>query len=186
MEHLAGDAHAVSTGDADLVRLMLGTGARIGEALALRWERVDLSPGVECVQITDTVSRVAGSATTTKERTKTRAGQRVVPIHPGVAAMLGERRQAQVEDPHGLVFPTSTGTVADTVNVTKRITRHLAAAGLPGLTSHVLRKTRATRLLDAGMQHREVADLLGHANITMTLDNYTGRRMGGRASAQVQ
>jgi hypothetical protein len=45
-------------------------------------------------------------------------------------------------------------------------------------TSHVFRKTVATRLDDAGFTPRQVADQFGHANPSMTLDVYFGRQRG--------
>jgi hypothetical protein len=53
------------------------------------------------------------------------------------------------------------------------------------VTSHTLRKTVATRLDEAGLSPREVADQLGHANPSMTLDVYFGRRVVSAAAASV-
>jgi integrase len=49
------------------------------------------------------------------------------------------------------------------------------AAGFPDITSHVLRKTVATLIKDAGLASRHVADQLGHAHVSMTEDKYFGR-----------
>ena len=53
------------------------------------------------------------------------------------------------------------------------------------VTSHVFRKTVATRLDEAGFTPRQVADQLGHANPSMTLDVYFGRHVVSAAAAQV-
>ncbi len=53
------------------------------------------------------------------------------------------------------------------------------------VTSHVFRKTVATRLDDAGFTPRQVADQLGHANPSMTLDVYFGRQVVSAAAAAV-
>ena len=53
------------------------------------------------------------------------------------------------------------------------------------MTSHVFRKTVATRLDEAGFAARQVADQLGHANPSMTLDIYFGRHVVSAAAAQV-
>ena len=45
------------------------------------------------------------------------------------------------------------------------------------VTSHTFRKTVATRLDEAGLTPRQVADQLGHANPSMTLDVYFGRQV---------
>jgi hypothetical protein len=51
------------------------------------------------------------------------------------------------------------------------------------VTSHTFRKTVATKLDIAGFSPREVADHLGHANPSMTLDIYFGRRVVSSAAA---
>ena len=53
------------------------------------------------------------------------------------------------------------------------------------ITSHTFRKTVATRLEEAGFTPRQVADQLGHANPSMTLDVYFGRHVVSAAAAQV-
>jgi integrase len=53
------------------------------------------------------------------------------------------------------------------------------------VTSHVFRKTVATRLDEAGFTPRQVADQLGHANPSMTLDVYFGRHVVSAAAAKV-
>jgi integrase len=53
------------------------------------------------------------------------------------------------------------------------------------VTSHTFRKTVATRLEEAGFTPRQVADQLGHANPSMTLDVYFGRQVVNAAAAKV-
>ena len=44
------------------------------------------------------------------------------------------------------------------------------------MTSHTFRRTVASRLDDAGLSIRHIADQLGHARPSTTLDHYLGRR----------
>lgn len=53
------------------------------------------------------------------------------------------------------------------------------------ITSHTFRKTVATRLDQAGFTPRQVADQLGHANPSMTLDVYFGRQVVSAEAANV-
>jgi hypothetical protein len=57
----------------DLVTFMLGTGVRIGEALAILWNQVDLEAGT--VEITRTIARPPGEGLIRKT-TKSRTGER--------------------------------------------------------------------------------------------------------------
>jgi integrase len=83
-------------------------------------------------------------------------------------------RAAMADADKGLVFPTTTGT---TVSCTKLLGRHfkplLERAGLPDIRLHDLRHTCATMLLKMGQHPKYVQELLGHANITITLDTYS-------------
>lgn len=70
-----------------VIDVMLGTGIRIGEAMALRWGEVNLSPdGLPTIAVQATLTDVKGEGTLRQEKTKTRAGERIIIIPP----FLGE------------------------------------------------------------------------------------------------
>jgi integrase len=74
---------------------------------------------------------------------------------------------------NGLVFPSTIGTPQDGSNLANLVFRRvLNKAGLPRIRFHDLRHTCATLLLSHGTDAKTVADLLGHANITITLGTY--------------
>ena len=73
-----------------------------------------------------------------------------------------------------LVFPTITGTTTSGTNLLGwHFKPLLNKAGLPVIRLHDLRHTCATILLMAGKHPKYVQELLGHANISITLDNYS-------------
>lgn len=109
----------------DLVRFLLGTGCRIGEALALTWPNVNLERHV--VQVDATLIRVKGQGLVMK-RPKTKAGSRVLRIPLWLVALLRERRLRD-PDSAGAVFPDSLGGHRDPNNV-ERLHR-LARRGTP-------------------------------------------------------
>jgi integrase len=53
------------------------------------------------------------------------------------------------------------------------------------VTSHVYRKTVATMMDQAGLTARQAADQLGHAKVSMTQDNYFGRKVARTGAAAV-
>jgi integrase len=73
----------------DLVRMMLATGMRIGEAAALTWDRVDLDQ--ETVTVRGTVLRVKGHGLVVAAQPKTVAGFRTLLMPPWANAMLRRR-----------------------------------------------------------------------------------------------
>jgi integrase len=143
-----------------LAEVLIGTGLRIGEALALEWGDVDLDG------LTLRVSRsrkLRGEIGTTKSD---RA--RVVHIDPGLAATLEAHRQAT--DPrNALVFASSSGTMMDPSNVRRRWHEPtLKAAKLKRIRLHDLRHSAATLAVTAGESILFVQAQLGHADVRTT------------------
>ena len=167
--------------------LAITTGLRRGELLALRWEDADLEKGT---------LRVGRSLTREKGRyllgdTKTKKGRRRVNLTPRAVSALKAHRAAQAAEKlkakaraiglktggyedRGLVFATRTGSIMSPENLVKRSFKPLLKkAGLPEIRFHDLRHTCATILLGRSVNPKLVQELLGHATVAMTLDNYS-------------
>lgn len=71
------------------------------------------------------------------------------------------------------MFTTTIGTPLDPRNVTRTFSRALSRAELPAKRFHDLRHTCATLLLVQGVHPRVVMDLLGHSQISLTMDTYS-------------
>lgn len=175
----------------DLVRFMIGTGVRIGEALGLRWCDVDLE-GIPIpdafgelrlqpvVAITGNIVRVKGAGLV-RHLGKTPKSLRVVPLPRFVVELLSARRPDGF-DPEWPVFATvglqGRGvTWRDPRNVSGELLEMRRAMGWSwSLTSHTFRKTAATIWHDAGtLSDRQSADLVGHSQITTLLNYYITR-----------
>jgi integrase len=92
--------------------------------------------------------------------------------HP---ARLAEERLAAGErwQEWGLVFPSAVGTPLDGSNVTHRLQRLLAGAGLQRQRFHGLRHCCASLLLAQHVPMRVVMEILGHSQISLTMDTYS-------------
>lgn len=191
----------------ELVDWMLATGCRLGEALALRHGTnaegrplLDLDAGTW--EVNATVVRVAGQGLRVQPRPKTAAGWRVIAL-PSYAVQMVRARPATrlASGRRDIIFPSpSAGTLRDPSNTASNLRSVLDSlrgdeAGATGgagdtaspwswVTSHTFRKTVATRLDEAGFTPRQVADQLGHANPSMTLDVYFGRNVVSAGAAQ--
>lgn len=74
---------------------------------------------------------------------------------------------------HGLVFPNASGGVMIPHNLAKRgFKRLIRKAGLPDFHFHCLRHTAATSLLSRGVNVKVVSEMLGHADVSITLRIY--------------
>ena len=172
LTQLREDPKARSRDLPDLVFFMLATGVRIGEALAVVWSQVDFDAGT--VQITSTLIRVRGGGSLRKA-TKSRAGERTLPLPPSAVAVLRRRFMsgARLDQP---LFPNIRGGFRDPDNVRRELREARGTETLAWITSHSFRKTAATILDEAALSARLVADQLGHARPSMTQDVYMGRR----------
>jgi integrase len=161
----------------DLARFMLGTGVRIGEALAVRWCDLQLDGipvlvegnkvMVPVVAVTHTITRPPGK-TLQRTTVKTEAGKRLLPLPAFVVAMLRARRTEIFadEDP---VFPAAgrsglTWREPSEVGRWIKEAREDDAVQLEWMTSHSWRKTYLTVLDDEReMTDRAKADLAGQS-----------------------
>ena len=112
---------------------------------------------------------------------KTKASRRTIPLTPKLKEILAEQKRQQAQSrilagsewqEHGLVFSTELGTPLEGRNITRTLHRVLKDAGIEQLGVHALRHTFATRAMEAGMDLRTLSEILGHANITLTLQLY--------------
>jgi integrase len=162
-----------------LVLLLVGTGARIGEALAMTWDDLDLDAARWSVR--RTVTRTEVGAAVLGDRTKT--GQvRTLYLPPEVVVSLRKQRarvaRQQVASAHwvevGLVFPTSIGTVQDPHNARRDFKVLAKSAGFPG-SFHGLRHHFASVAVGQAPDV-SVAKVLGHRKTSTTTDLYAHLR----------
>ena len=154
------------------------TGARRGEICGLRWADIDFAQ--RSVRIERSVS--ATRAGVFVKATKTGGVRRVSITAQAVEALSrhhqraaqNARRTENCLDPEGFVF-TSDPAAARPWRpelVSRRWERLRAKAGLPHVRLHDLRHFVATELLTTGIDVRTVANRLGHARTSTTMDIY--------------
>lgn len=169
-------AHIEPDDDALLYAVLLATGMRMGEALALRWEHVDLEARtlrvVTTLQYTVDGWRIGDAP-------KTEGSRRVVAL-PAVA-VLALRRQRAITD-SALVFAEWHGGTREPSTVRARLARLCVAAGVPTLTPHELRSTASTLMLLAGTPLKVAAAQSGHS-VEMLLKRYQAVMPDDRAQA---
>ncbi len=164
----------------DLVDMLLATGLRVGECLAVTWDAVDLSAGT--VEVRGTVIRMKGRGLIITSAPKTRAGSRTLMLPSWAVEML---RMRPYGGPDRAVFCSLLGGLRDRDNTIGYLREALNAAGFEWVTSHTFRKTVATLMDQAGLSSRAAADQLGHANVSLTTDVYFGRKAASTGAAAV-
>jgi integrase len=158
--------------------LVTALGLRRGEALALRWEDVDLDRGH--LQVRATLQRVDG-ALVRADMPKTKSSRRALPLPEVVVEALRAHRAAQVQErlasrawaDEALVFTTSIGTPLEPRNVLRSFHALCDRAEVRRVRIHDLRHAAASFLLLQGVDMRVVMGTLGHSRLATTSDLYT-------------
>ena len=160
------------------VLVTLYAGLRIGEVCALSWEDIDLEGGI--FHIRHTIARVRdsnpGSPASTKlilDAPKTASSVRDVPI---ASALLPYLTRSKKERRAGFLT-SATGSYLSPRTYEYRFHRLLERCGIPQVNYHVLRHTFATRCVEAGMDVKSLSEILGHANVGVTLNTYVHSSM---------
>lgn len=160
-----------------LIATAVLTGMRHSELLGLIWDDVDLEGG--SIHVRAQLSRAHRGRPAERVRPKTRGGIRRIPLCAQLAAVRSEHRStSEFNAPHDWVFVTRNGTPLGHRNVYRSALAHAAhAAGLnqdgSQLRLHDLRHTFASHLIvDLGLDVVQVSRILGHSNVSTTLDIY--------------
>jgi integrase len=128
----------------DIIDLMLGSAARIGEALGLRRRDVDLTTTPPSIHISGTLVVRTGKGTYRQPFPKTADSDRIVAIPEFAARILRDLLQQDGSvDPEQLLFTTRRGTPVSPYNIRRSFRQVLELAGLEdrGITLHTQRFT---------------------------------------------
>ncbi|MDO3395837.1 MULTISPECIES: tyrosine-type recombinase/integrase [Nocardioides] len=155
----------------DIVDLLLATGCRIGEVLAIRWTDIDLSATPPTVSISGTIKTETGKGTYRKPKPKSDASKRTIALPPFAVDVLMRRRIEQRPNHYNAVFATRNGTWHQVGNIERRWRTIRADTGFDWVTPHTFRKTVAT-LIDRLVDSDTAARVLGHSSDAITKEFY--------------
>lgn len=155
-----------------IIEVMLGTSARIGEALAIRKCDVDVTVSPATVRICGTIVSPKGKPTRRQHHPKTLKSTRTVSVPPFVAEVLRQRLVVvSDEEPEHLIFFSRNHTPLTTNNVRRRLRAVLEELEIQGVTPHSFRRTVAT-FLDRASGPDLAAEMLGHTSSKITKEHY--------------
>ena len=164
----------------DPITVLMATGLRRSELLALWWPNFDMKAGT--ITVTGKLVRAKGKGLIrVEDEAKTAAGLRTIPLPRFAVDCLIARKKDRWHGSHPMIFASTSGTWRDPDNFAGQWREVRDDLGAPGVSFHAFRKTVATLIDGAGLTARIGADHLGHSQVSMTQDVYFGR--GGVHSA---
>jgi integrase len=153
-----------------LILLLVATGLRWGEAVALRIGDVDLLARTPRLRVTRTMLEQSSSGDIIFTDPKTKASRRTVSFTVKVAESIAGLVSGRERDE--LVFLSPQGKAVRTRNFRRVWLRAVERAGLGGVRVHDLRHSHAAMLIAAGRHLTAIQRRLGHSSIAVTSDLY--------------
>lgn len=160
------------------IYISLSTGLRIGEICALKWSDINVTDGILTVNRTiERIYIIEGEKKHTElviNTPKTKNSCREIPMNKELLGMLKPLKKVVNDDYYILTNnerPTEPRTYR---NYYKRLMEKL---DIPKLKYHGLRHSFATRCIEVGCDYKTVSVLLGHSNISTTLNLYVHPNM---------
>ncbi len=159
----------------DLYRFLIQTGCRCGEAGALRTSDIKANE----IQIRRTITKNEHGVYVVGDSPKTSYGTRNIPMTDGIREVIAHQKKLnanffgdKVISLSSPIFMTSWGNLLAVANVDRDIARICRAAGIQKFTAHAFRDTFATRAVEANMKPKTLQEILGHADIGVTMNLY--------------
>ena len=162
------------------VNVLITAGLRRGECIGLQWR--DIDPDKLTLSVSRNVTMDKNSPDTIRVGSTTTGEERTGPLSPRVYGLLMQLKSEQEErlhmklmpvcfifsrqvDPQKPIYPTEP---------TRFVSKFVKKNNLPNISPHDLRHTAATLALEAGADLKQVQELLGHKDASMTLSFYAG------------
>ncbi len=157
---------------------ILQTGIRSSELRGLKWDDIDFKNRI--IHIRRNVMHDSTNNRFIVGDLKTSSGQRDIPMTQTVYDLLINMKHIQSERKQKVIlfefsdhiFLNRNGKLIPNSNYDRYLEKLCVKAGIEKISMHTLRHTFATRCIESGMKPKTLQMILGHANISMTMDLY--------------
>ncbi|MCR5076336.1 MAG: site-specific integrase [Ruminococcus sp.] len=155
--------------------ILMNTGMRVGELLALKWKNVDLDN--RQIFVTETREQIIDRSDSKQkyimvdQSTKTQSSCRYIPINDKTAEAIFYFKSLGYKNPY--VMANSDNSVVSYRNLFRVLSNILEYNNINHGSLHTLRHTFATKLFKNGVDIKIISELLGHSDINITYDIYT-------------
>ena len=157
--------------DTMIYYMMLTTGMRPGEALALKWDDVDIKK--QTINIDKSLGRKSKIGPPKNE-----SSYRVIDISKKVAMKFQEYKKWELQrrliegQKSDFCFVTRNGKLYHRTSLSGIFNKKVKKIDIPQINLHGLRHTHASLLLQEGADVKDIAERLGHSSVKVTYDTY--------------
>ena len=171
-----------------IIKVLLYTGMRIGECLALRWENIDFENRI--IHIENTLTNIGGKRWLQPPKTKT--SDRYIALSDVLGDIFIEQKNycndklvvlgSSCLHPE-MIFTTDTGDYIDHSVLNNKLKKLVKGYSFDFITLHSLRHCNATLMINSGIDLKVVSELLGHSNVGTTANVYADVFESSKAKA---
>ncbi len=148
---------------------LISTGVRVGEAICLTWDDVNLEKGY--IDINKTAIKVNGGITV-QNHPKTGQSVRRIYLSDRTIEFMRRLHDYTAEGKKGLVLPNRKGNIYNVSTLRSHWMKTCAKLNIPYKGMHALRHSWATRALEGRIDVQTVSKMLGHKSVATTMDIY--------------
>lgn len=172
-----------------LIMFMIGTAVRCGEAIGLTWDDVDFKNKEVSINHQLIYKKTGNSYGFYADSPKTDSGVRTIPMTTDVYKALIDQRQNQISKGwrtnveidgyrdfvfstkhNNPIMPSAVNNLL--LNIVNRYNGTVEGIELPHISAHNLRHTGCTRMAEAGIDAKVLQYIMGHSNISVTMEVY--------------
>ena len=165
------------TNDPDTMKLgmliCMYTGLRLGEICALKWEDISLDEGI--LTVNRTIQRIKNTVQQAEHKTviiidspKSQSSIRAIPLP---SLLLGMMKKFETANNCFVLTGDSTAYV-EPRTLQNHFKQILHQSGIEDINFHAIRHTFATKCVNLGFDIKALSDILGHSDVSVTLNTY--------------
>lgn len=155
------------------VLLCLYTGIRVGELCALQWEDFSLSEKIlkvrktmQRIQITEDIKTSKTKIVITEP--KSQCSIRIIPLPSFIVDLVSK----YATNPKAYILTGDENNFIEPRTMQNRFKKYVKESNIANTNFHALRHTFATRCVELGFELKSLSEILGHANVNITLNRY--------------
>ncbi len=148
---------------------LIATGVRVGEAICLTWDDVNLKEGY--IDINKTAVKAEGGIRV-QLHPKTGQSVRRIYLSDNTICFMRRLKVCKESEETDLVLPNRNGNIYNVSTLRQHWMKTCAKINIPYKSMHALRHSWATRALEGNIPVQTVSKMLGHKSVATTMDIY--------------